>query len=76
MIAVNALMRAGGNWDTWHIPCEWRMLQSILSANRIRATRPDAYKPIHSEGAGAQVSCLKEIDSAVARSRRRKGGDR
>jgi hypothetical protein len=56
MIAVNALMRAGGNWDTWHIPCEWRMLQSILSANRIRATRPDAYKPIHSEGAGAQAS--------------------
>ena len=56
MIAVNALMRVGGNWDTWHIPCEWRMLQSILSANRIRATRPDAYKPIHSEGAGAQAS--------------------
>jgi len=56
MIAADALMRARGNLDTWHIPCEWRMLQSILSANRIRATRPDAYKPIHSEGAGAQAS--------------------
>jgi len=76
MVAVNALMRAGVNWDTWHIPCEWRMLQSILSANRIRATRPDAYKPIHSEGAGARGCGLKEIDSAARARRRRKEGDR
>jgi hypothetical protein len=73
MIAADALMRARVNWNMWHMPCEGRKLRSTWFANRIRATRPDAYKPIHSEGAGARGCGLKEIESAARARRRRKG---
>jgi hypothetical protein len=76
MIAADALMRVGWNWNTWHIPCERRRLRSTLSANRIRATRPDAYKPIHSKGAGAQASLPQVNRERRCARRRRKGGYR
>jgi hypothetical protein len=76
MIAADALMRAGVNWNTWHMPCEGRRLRSTLSTNRIRANRPDAYKPIHSEGAGAQASWPKGNRERRCARRRRKGGYR
>ena len=81
MIAVNALMRVGGNWDTWHIPCEWPMANGQCcnrSCLQIGSGQLDQTltRQFTAEAPGRTLRGLKEIDSAVARSRRRKEGDR